>query len=173
MNMKLRLKNKNSGFTLVELMVVIAVIGIMAGIAIPNFFSFLPKSRLRSAARDIVSCLQEMKLRAIKENATTVIVFDLANDRYTAFVDNGPGAAAGNSALDASESIIKQETLASDLDMYNTSFVANTGGFTARGLPRNAGTVFIRYSNTDYRRVIVNTAGNIRIEMSADGVNWN
>ncbi|OGQ89087.1 MAG: hypothetical protein A3J85_01630 [Desulfobacula sp. RIFOXYA12_FULL_46_16] len=171
--MKFRVRNKNSGFTLVELMVVIAIIGIMAGIAIPNFFSFLPKSRLRSATRDIISCLQEMKLRAIKENATTVIVFDLANDRYTAFVDNGPGVAAGNSTLDASESIIKQETLPSDLDMYNTSFVANTGGFTARGLPRNAGTVFISYGNTDYRSVIVNLAGNIRIEMSTDGVNWN
>lgn len=173
MDMKFRLRNKNSGFTLVELMIVIAIIGIMAGIAIPNFFSFLPKNRLRSATRDIVSCLQEMKLRAIKENATTVIVFDLANDRCTAFVDNGPGAAAGNSALDASESIIRIETLASELDIYNTSFVANTGGFTARGLPRNAGTVFIRYGNTDYRRVIVNLAGNIRVEMSIDGVNWN
>lgn len=171
--MKFRLRNKNSGFTLVELMIVIAIIGIMAGIAIPNFFSFLPKNRLRSATRDIVSCLQEMKLRAIKENATTVIVFDLANDRYTAFVDNGPGAAAGNSALDASESIIRRETLPSELDIYNTSFVANTGGFTARGLPRNAGTVFICYGNTDYRRVIVNLAGNIRVEMSTDGVNWN
>lgn len=171
--MALRFRNNKSGFTLVELMAVIAIVGILAGIAIPNFFSFLPKSRLRSATRDIVSCFQEMKLRAVKENATAVIIFDLANDRYTAFVDNGPGAAAGNSVLDSSEAIIKQETLPSGIDMYNTSFVANTGGFTARGLPRNAGTVFIRRGNTDYRRVIVNLAGNIRIEMSTDGVNWN
>jgi len=152
-----------------ELMVVIAIVGIMAGIAIPNFFSFLPKSRLRSATRDIVSCFQEMKLRAIKENARTVVVFDLANDRYTAFVDNGPE----NGVWNAGETIIEQETLPPDLDMYNTTFVAHTGGFTARGLPRNGGTVFIRYRNTDYRTVIVNTAGNIRIQMSTDGVNWN
>ena len=150
-----------------ELMVVIAIVGIMAGIALPNFFSFLPKSRLRSATRDIVSCFQEMKLRAIKENARAVVVFDLANDRYTAFVDNGPE----NGVWNAGETIIEQVILPVDLDLYFENFA--TAGFNSRGLPISAGNVKISYSNSDYRTVIVNTAGNIRIQMSTDGVNWN
>ncbi len=160
-------RNSKSGFTLMELIVVIAIIGILAGIAIPNFLSFLPKSRLRGAARDIVSCFQEMKLRAIRENARTVVVFDLVNDQYAAFVDNGPE----NGVLDAGESIIEQVTLPTDIDLYFDNF--GLAGFTSRGLPINSGNVRINYGNTDFRTVIVSPMGNIRVQMSTDGIVWN
>lgn len=64
-----------SGFTLIEVMVVIAVISIVSTIAISNISDSLPGFRLRSDARDIVSCLQEVKMRAVKENADTYIFF--------------------------------------------------------------------------------------------------
>ena len=169
-------KKNTSGFTLMELMVVIAIIAIISGIAIPNFLSMLPKSRLRSATRDIVSCLQEMKLRAIRENATTVVIFNLANDEYTAFVDNGPGAATGNWALDATDTIIKRIVLPPDIDLYDSGFTLspNTFGYDDRGLPGNNsfGSVSLTYNNKDYRKVTVNFAGNIRVQKSTDGVNW-
>lgn len=40
------LRRKDSrGFTLIELMIVVVVIGILAAIAIPNFFKYMAKSR--------------------------------------------------------------------------------------------------------------------------------
>ncbi len=80
---------KESGFTLMELMVTIAIILIMASIAVPSFLSWLPKQRLRTAVTDLVADIQLIKLQAIKENRNWTIVFDTATDRYYVCSDDG------------------------------------------------------------------------------------
>lgn len=50
------LKNKK-GFTLIELMIVIAIIGILAAIAIPNFVSYRDKAYCSAAENDVQSAL--------------------------------------------------------------------------------------------------------------------
>jgi prepilin-type N-terminal cleavage/methylation domain-containing protein len=80
---------KESGFTLIELMVTIAIVLIMASIAVPSFLSWLPKQRLRTAVTDLVADIQLIKLQAIKENRNWAIVFDTATDRYYVCSDDG------------------------------------------------------------------------------------
>jgi type IV pilus assembly protein PilA len=49
---KLRMLASQKGFTLIELMIVIAIIGILAAVAIPNFIAYRDKSYCSAAEKD-------------------------------------------------------------------------------------------------------------------------
>jgi prepilin-type N-terminal cleavage/methylation domain-containing protein len=69
-------------FTLVELCVVIAIIGIIALIAAPNLVTGLPKYRIKRAARDITSKIRAARSEAIKTSSNITIEFNTTNNRY-------------------------------------------------------------------------------------------
>ena len=77
--MKIR---KNNGFSLIELIIVIALIGILAAIAAPNFTRYRDNSNLKEAARDISSDIQLYKQRAIAENVRYRITFNSGANNY-------------------------------------------------------------------------------------------
>ncbi len=74
--------NNKKAFTLVELMVVIAIFGIISLIAAPNIVTGLPKYRIKRAAKDITSKIRAARSEAIKTSSDATIEFDLANNRY-------------------------------------------------------------------------------------------
>jgi type II secretion system protein H len=74
---------KQSGVTLIELIVVIAILGIMAAIVVPNYLSWLPKYRLKGAARDLYSNMQLARMAAIKNSNTSTITYTSAGYTIT------------------------------------------------------------------------------------------
>ncbi len=146
-----------SGITIFELMVVIGIIAILASIAIPGFLSWLPNYKMRSAVDEVLSTLQQAKLRAVRENAMVSVTFNTASGRYLAFVDNGAGADGGNGIQDAGEATIKNGQMPEGIILQSTTFPLDWARFTPRGIPVNGGDVVI--TNGPITRTIELTLG--------------
>ena len=56
----------SKGFTLVELMVVVAIVAILAAMAAPSYRDMIDRYRLRSAADDVLSMLANARAQSVK-----------------------------------------------------------------------------------------------------------
>ena len=77
-----RISKKPKGFTLLELIVVIAMIAVIAAIAFPRLDPFLPERRLKSAARILSGAITLVYGEAIAKNKTYRMYFDASEDKY-------------------------------------------------------------------------------------------
>lgn len=93
------------GFTLIELMIVVAIIGILAAIAIPNFLQYQAKSK-QSEAKTNLGGIYTSEIAYFGENNAYMAVFGTlgysvagANPRYQYSLDAGTNTAGSVTAF--------------------------------------------------------------------------
>ena len=79
----------SKGFTLVELMVVIAVVAILAAVAMPSYQELMDNYRVRKAGEDVISLISNARSGAVK----------LHREVNVSFVDGESWCAGANAAV--------------------------------------------------------------------------
>lgn len=155
--------NNKSGFSVLELLVSVAMISILAAVAVPNFEAWLSGHRLSSSARDIYSLYQLSRLRAVKEKSDVYVTINETTGDYNAFVDNGAGGGiTNNGKQDGTELTIKSGKLEKGVTMVGVSVPAIQ--FTSRGFPRQFGTtVTIKNVQNVQKSIVLSQTGHVRV----------
>src|SRR3954463_5773903 len=84
-----KMRRRERGFTLIELMIVIAIMLVISGMAMPRVMNAIDDIRLRGASRDVIGLMQQARQAAIKQNA----FYQMGNQGPVIFIDmNGDGA---------------------------------------------------------------------------------
>lgn len=147
----------NGGFTLIELMIVIAIIGISASMAGPNLMAWFDNLSVKSAARDLYSAMQQARMIAVEQNASVAIVFDTTNSRY--YICSDPGAdgnwdSAGDMTGTGDNAIERRVSLLSSAYKNRVQF-GNGNATTPVGATFGD---FITYASTD-NVLVINSRG--------------
>lgn len=140
--MKFTDKQGDAGFTIIEVMVVLAIAAIAAVIAIGQLQPQMQRSRTKAAARQMRADIQKAKLEAIKQNANCIVFLTLASPgnagSYRTCVDKN----RDDDCDDAGDFTLSQLSFS---DYSATALTSETfpGGagfkFNSRGMPEQIG----------------------------------
>ena len=175
--------NKNSqhftpGFTLVELMVVIAILGIMAMMVIPNFAGMQQRQRMRAGAQEVAQDFRQIRERALATSQQYVVVRTVNGRAYQVTDPAGQmteyrlGHSGGNLYFGTSgvPAAGPPEAGANPIPADGWGFATGVLYFRARGAATQ-GVAYITNGTDDYA-VGVNRLGKVRVYQYRGG-QWN
>ena len=146
---------KSEGFSLFELLVVLAVVAVVSAIVTPSILSWRSNAKLRGAAGNLKGDLQLSKAKAVRERSPVTITF-LATHYQVTFTDkDGNVRTLRNRKLPGGVRV--------DLDSTNFTSMGDKTMFNGRGLPQAGSAVLVNNSGQQ-KTIIVSPLGRIRIE---------
>ena len=184
---KMRALADHRGFNAIELVVVVGIIVVLAGAAVPLMSGYSPTYNAKKATREIVSQMQLARIHAIKNRVNTVVVF---------YPENFVPADQANSFLiyedtdndwiqDSDENVIAQRTyMPPKVNLISAIFTSNGSGeatetfccgFDSQGLAaRKSGSVVyvtgdvqLKNSKNQTRTISFNPFGKTKIAMGS------
>jgi prepilin-type N-terminal cleavage/methylation domain-containing protein len=172
--MSQNVKRDERGVTLIELVIVMAIIAIMGLFMTPGIGEWVQNYRIKQAARDIASDFQFAKMKAISAHKYCTVAFTAAG--YVIFPDynNNLQLDSGNETAEIYKQVtlnhVVFDTAQSQGGNDGINFVNNAIAFDSRGMPRDdtgnfqSGTVFLINPVIEKgRRVDVTSAGSVSI----------
>lgn len=188
--MRGRILQEDPGFTLIEVVVVMAVITILAGVATLSISSYIPSLRLKRASQELQLQIQKARLEAVRRNRPCLVAFHMDFDgrRYSPMIwidEPDPLTGNYNGGYDVGESIVfRQDVKVGTYELADyggirfdssqgggdgVTFVAaatsgeNAFRFNLRGLSDKGGSIHLLSSSGRRKTIDITLGGAIRI----------
>lgn len=162
-----------SGFTLIEILVTTAIIGIIGAIAVMASQGLIDSFKVRGAAREVYSDLQMVRLRAIKEGRRYAVCFSPGDTAFTSYsIRNTPGldgilCTGDDDLAGPAPFFIKNVSFVSgdySLLSFDENFITGTSlEFSANGTASN-GTITVRKGIKTLILTVNQSTGNITMQ---------
>lgn len=157
------LKSRSRGYTLVELMIAIVVMGILMSLAVPSFRVWLQNSQIRNATESILNGIQRARAEAVARNANVEFVLGAGSSWVVRVV--GGGNIDTRSSSEGSLNVTRTVTPAGATTLTFNSF----GGLGANGDASAALTQVeldssvLAPADSQELRVTIGLGGNVRM----------
>ena len=157
-------RQNNAGFTLLELMIVVAIVGIVAAFAVPSYQNMIERNRLKQAAGSLLSDMQHARTEAIKRSQDIFVSRTTGNNGAWCY---GVSTAACNCAATPSTCTLKT---ISGAGFPQTNLSSPNGNSTFSSRRGTIGANGVTFSTTNYVvRVVFSNVGRVRLCTPAVG----
>jgi prepilin-type N-terminal cleavage/methylation domain-containing protein len=133
---------EKNGFSIIELVVVLALMAVIAAVALPRWTSWLPAYALNNSTRQVQSELHYIKMRAAAENVSFQLAYVQGSASYTIERDT---KALTTKPLAAGTTITKEGSIS----------------FSPRGTA-SANRIRLRNINGSCKQIVVSPTGRVR-----------
>lgn len=152
---------RRAGFSLVEVLVVLAILGILATISGMALSSYMARADLKRAARTVVSLCQTARIEAIKRNRSTAVVFNNATNTCSVYTANGDG----NWATEADNTLMRRFSISGSRSPITvTNATASTYIFNSRGRSTLGSITLLNSANTRSLTITIRSTGSIIVQ---------
>ena len=150
------------GFTIIELLVVLAIVGIIITLAVSSMANTIPHLRLNDFTREIVSKINLARSVAIARNKACVVSFNKLENTYNIFMDDNE-----NYQREDAEDAITAGQMAKGVTIVKASFSLGTSafGYDGSGLPlkNRIGSVCLKNDKDEYHKISVSWNGRAKV----------
>lgn len=136
-----RIERNTTGFTTLELVIVMAVILIMSGIAVPQFLTMMHTARLRGAVSDFAGLVQAQRIRAVDDDRyySSYVIPGNGNNPQMAFVDILPQNINGSSGTGGNYTVGDPlASISAEVSQQPAAAAPNTANLNGQMLPANS-----------------------------------